>query len=94
MAARRPPPELPSDRIGDRVVLSARDVVVGRSPQHHDLSLLKGGYVPTEDATRKWCRWSFPIDSAMNTSTTCEHKFGPAISTDSLEFVWGDGLKR
>ena len=35
--------ELPADRIGDLLVLSGRDVVVGRSPQHHDLNLLKGG---------------------------------------------------
>ncbi len=35
--------ELPADRIGDLLVLSGRDVVVGRSPQHHDLTLLKGG---------------------------------------------------
>ena len=35
--------ELPADRIGDLLVLSGRDVVVGRSPEHHDLSLLKGG---------------------------------------------------
>lgn len=35
--------ELPADRLGDLLVLSGRDVVVGRSPQHHDLSLLEGG---------------------------------------------------
>ena len=35
--------ELAPDRIGDLVVLSGRDVVVGKSPQHHDLSVLKGG---------------------------------------------------
>jgi phosphonoacetate hydrolase len=35
--------ELAPDRIGDLVVLSARDVVVGKSPEHHDLSVLKGG---------------------------------------------------
>ncbi len=35
--------ELPEDRIGDLCVLSARDVVVGRTPKDHDLSLLKTG---------------------------------------------------
>src|SRR5205085_7962596 len=35
--------ELPSDRIGDLVVMSRRDVTLGRTPQHHDLSVLEGG---------------------------------------------------
>jgi len=35
--------ELPADRLGDLVVLSARDVVIGRTPEHHDLKLLTGG---------------------------------------------------
>ena len=35
--------ELPPDRIGDLVVLSARDVVLGRTPEDHDLSHLEGG---------------------------------------------------
>ena len=35
--------ELPEDRIGDLVVLSGRDVALGRSPADHDLSLLDGG---------------------------------------------------
>ncbi len=35
--------ELPDDRIGDLVVLAARDVVLGRTPEHHDLDLLRGG---------------------------------------------------
>ena len=35
--------QLPADRIGDLVVMSARDVVIGRTPEYHDLSLLKGG---------------------------------------------------
>jgi phosphonoacetate hydrolase len=34
--------ELPGDRIGDLFVLSGRDVVVGRTPAHHDLSKLEG----------------------------------------------------
>lgn len=34
--------EQPEDRIGDLVVLSARDVVVGRRPKYHDLSALDG----------------------------------------------------
>lgn len=34
--------EQPEDRIGDLVVLSSRDVVLGRSPQYHDLSALDG----------------------------------------------------
>lgn len=34
--------EQPKDRIGDLVVLSGRDVVVGRRPQYHDLSALDG----------------------------------------------------
>jgi phosphonoacetate hydrolase len=33
--------ELPPDRIGDLVVVSARGVVLGKSPAAHDLSLLK-----------------------------------------------------
>ncbi len=35
--------ELPEDRIGDLCVLSARDVVVGRTPAQHDLAALDGG---------------------------------------------------
>lgn len=35
--------ELPSDRIGDLVVMSERDVALGRTPNDHDLSLLEGG---------------------------------------------------
>lgn len=35
--------EQPIDRIGDLIVLSARDVVVGRTPAHHDLSALDSG---------------------------------------------------
>jgi phosphonoacetate hydrolase len=35
--------ELPADRIGDLVVLAGRDVVIGRTPKHHDLSHLDGG---------------------------------------------------
>jgi phosphonoacetate hydrolase len=34
--------EQPPDRIGDLVVLSARNVVLGRRPQYHDLSALDG----------------------------------------------------
>ncbi len=32
--------ELPADRIGDLVVMSAADTVLGRSPEHHELSQL------------------------------------------------------
>jgi phosphonoacetate hydrolase len=35
--------ELPADRIGDLVVLSARDVVIGRTPEYHDLRALQAG---------------------------------------------------
>lgn len=35
--------ELPPDRIGDLVVLSRRDVVLGRTPEYHNLSALEGG---------------------------------------------------
>lgn len=35
--------QLPQDRIGDLVVLSGRDVVIGRTPAHHDLSLVQDG---------------------------------------------------
>ena len=35
--------ELPEDRMGDLVVMSGRDVVLGRTPAHHDLSALKVG---------------------------------------------------
>ncbi len=35
--------ELPADRLGELVVLSARDVVLGRTPEHHDLTVLEGG---------------------------------------------------
>ena len=34
--------ELPGDRIGDLFVLSERDWVVGRTPEHHDLGKLEG----------------------------------------------------
>ncbi len=34
--------EQPEDRTGDLVILSARDVVLGRKPQYHDLSALDG----------------------------------------------------
>ena len=35
--------ELAPDRIGDICVLSSRDVVLGKTPADHDLSVLKGG---------------------------------------------------
>jgi phosphonoacetate hydrolase len=41
MAARKL--ELPADRIGDLVVLSGRNVALGRTPNDHDLKLLAGG---------------------------------------------------
>jgi len=34
--------ELPVDRTGDLIVLSARDVVLGKTPTHHDLKALDG----------------------------------------------------
>jgi len=34
--------EQPQDRTGDLVVMSGRDVVVGRTPEHHDLKALDG----------------------------------------------------
>jgi phosphonoacetate hydrolase len=35
--------ELPADRMGDLVVCAGRDVVLGRTPQWHDLKVLQGG---------------------------------------------------
>ena len=35
--------ELPGDRIGDLIVLSARDVVIGRNREYHDLTVIEGG---------------------------------------------------
>ena len=35
--------ELPPDRMGDFVVCSGRDVVLGRTPEWHDLSLIEDG---------------------------------------------------
>jgi phosphonoacetate hydrolase len=35
--------EMAADRIGDLVVLSGRNVVLGRRPEDHDLSVLQGG---------------------------------------------------
>lgn len=35
--------ELPADRIGDLVALSGRDVTLGRTPEHHDLSGVGSG---------------------------------------------------
>lgn len=35
--------ELPRDRMGDLVVASGRNVVLGRTPQYHDLKALHGG---------------------------------------------------
>ena len=35
--------QLPSDRIGDLIVLSGRNVVLGRTSGDHDLSVLRGG---------------------------------------------------
>ena len=35
--------ELPADRVGELVVLSGRDVVLGRTPDYHDLKALEGG---------------------------------------------------
>ena len=34
--------ELPGDRIGELVALSGRDVVIGKTPEHHDLTVLEG----------------------------------------------------
>ncbi|HAV63857.1 MAG TPA: phosphonoacetate hydrolase, partial [Verrucomicrobiales bacterium] len=35
--------QLPPDRMGDLVVAAGRDAVIGRTPEHHDLSKLHGG---------------------------------------------------
>jgi phosphonoacetate hydrolase len=35
--------ELPADRLGDMVVISGRDVVLGRTPEYHDLKAIEGG---------------------------------------------------
>jgi phosphonoacetate hydrolase len=35
--------ELPADRMGDLVVCAGRDVVLGRTPEGHDLTVLEGG---------------------------------------------------
>jgi phosphonoacetate hydrolase len=35
--------ELPQDRMGDRVVCSGRDVVLGRTPRWHDLTAIEDG---------------------------------------------------
>lgn len=35
--------ELPPDRMGDFVVCSGRDVVLGRTPEYHDLKVIEGG---------------------------------------------------
>jgi len=35
--------ELPADRTGELVVLSGRNVVLGRTPEYHDLKALHGG---------------------------------------------------
>ncbi len=35
--------ELPADRMGDIVVCSGRDVVLGRTPEYHDLKAIEGG---------------------------------------------------
>ena len=35
--------ELPPDRMGDLVVCSGRDVVLGRTPAYHDLKAIEGG---------------------------------------------------
>jgi phosphonoacetate hydrolase len=35
--------ELPEDRLGDAVVIAGRDVVVGRTPEYHDLKAIAGG---------------------------------------------------
>ena len=34
---------MPVDRVGELVVLSGRDVVLGRTPEYHDLKALEGG---------------------------------------------------
>ena len=35
--------ELPADRLGELVVLSGRDVVLGRTPEYHELKAIEGG---------------------------------------------------
>jgi phosphonoacetate hydrolase len=35
--------ELPADRLGEFVVLSGRDVVLGRTPEYHDLKVIESG---------------------------------------------------
>jgi len=47
--------ELPADRLGDIVVISGRDVVLGRTPEYHDLKALEGACIRTAGAMRRWC---------------------------------------
>ena len=48
--------EQPEDRTGDLFVLSARDVVVGRTAAHHDLARLTAHCAHMADVMKKWCR--------------------------------------
>ena len=81
--------ELPADRIGDLVVMSAADTVLGRSPEYHDLSQLDrplrshGGRFETQVP--------FIFSEALNTEYI-EKSEGDPRNFDVFDFVC-NGIK-
>ncbi len=76
--------ELPADRIGDLAVLSARDHVIGRTPQDHDLDQL-GGLLRSHGG-----RYEEMVPLLTSTALTPEHReeaLGDPRSFDLFRFL-------
>jgi phosphonoacetate hydrolase len=76
--------ELPLDRLGDLVVLSARDVVLGRTPEYHDLKALKG---PLRSHGGRYEEMvPFVISERLNSEYT-QRAFGDVRNFDIFDFT-------
>ena len=75
--------ELPADRIGDIVVLSGRDVVLGRTPEDHDLEAVKDGL--RSHGGRYEEMVPFFLSEKINTEYSC--RTGDLRNFDIFEFT-------
>ena len=75
--------ELPPDRIGDIVILSGRDVVIGRTPGHHDLEAVRDGL--RSHGGRYEEMVPFILSEKINAEYSC--KTGDLRNFDIFEFT-------
>lgn len=83
--------ELPADRIGELVVMSARNVALGRTEAHHDLNALEGGLRSHGGRYEEMV----PILLSEPLSFTyCAKAFGDPRNFDIFDFTINGGAER